>query len=344
MAAPVALSVALDEYLLLREGQTAERTYNTERNSLRSFVKWINVNYAKQLDLLCRNLTARHVESFFYDTTHGQVVRVAASTFNTRRTHVNTFVNFMHRRGYVNAGLMDGVKARKIVKRARTRLTVGDLMTLLNSARNPRDRVFVAVAINTALRQNEIRSLRVGDVDLEQGVIHTRLTKNSKEDHFPISADLDAELRTWMMWYQQEVGQLLPDMYLIPSMSKVELNSQGKYEQGLSHPQPYVEYKWVNRMIKNLLAQVIDDTHLEGVHTIRRSVARIYYDMALQEDGSRDDALRITQTVLNHSSVTQTEAYIGLQREKDKRDSSLKGQPFLTKLVGENVVQLRKVE
>ena len=344
MSSPITLTAAASEYLALRSGQVESNTLAGEQSTTRLFVRFLNRHFSPTGDMQVRSVKPVHVEKFFYDPTVGQVGLCAASTFNIRRSRTQGFVTFLERRGYTSTNqLMENIKNRKVVKRERERLSVDVLTQILDAAKKPRDRIFLATLMNTALRQSEARGLRVGSVDLDRGLMFCILSKNKKEDFFPINSDYDQELRRWLTFYTEEVGPLAPDMYLIPSMTKPTMNGLTNDVEDMKL-KPYTEFKYVRRLMQDALRPHISDMTGEGAHTFRRSVARIYYDMALLDEGSRDDALRITQTLLNHSSVTMTERYIGLERERDKRDESLKGKPFMSRLTTrDNVMQLRKV-
>ena len=78
----------------------------------------------------------------------------------------------------------------------------------------------------------------------------------------------------------------------------------------------------------------------EGGHTLRRSVARAYFDARVA--ASYHGALRETAALLHHASTTTTEIYLGLQSERLGRDKAMRGQRFLTSMVSsENVASMR---
>ncbi len=87
-----------------------------------------------------------------------------------------------------------------------------------------------------------------------------------------------------------------------------------------------------SQVVQEALRKAGYPTKGEGVHTIRRSVARAYFDQetALGYDG----ALRSTQALLHHADGATTEGYLGLTHETKRRDQILLGKSFLTALVG----------
>jgi len=78
----------------------------------------------------------------------------------------------------------------------------------------------------------------------------------------------------------------------------------------------------------------------EGCHTLRRSVARAYFD-GLRTELGYDHALREVAALLHHKSTRTTENYLGVTADKIMRDERMKGQPFLSRL--QETSSLRKV-
>ena len=80
------------------------------------------------------------------------------------------------------------------------------------------------------------------------------------------------------------------------------------------------------RIVQEALAAVGLPTKYEGTHTIRRAVARHFFDSqaALGHDG----ALRVTSALLHHRSASATERYLGLTSERVRRDEVMRGKPF----------------
>ena len=93
---------------------------------------------------------------------------------------------------------------------------------------------------------------------------------------------------------------------------------------------------------KALRASGIELSPGEGLHTIRRSVARAFFEREAAK--GNDIALRATSALLHHSSTQVTEIYLGLNHERVRRNTSLRGQTFLSGMVtAENVIPLRSL-
>ncbi len=96
------------------------------------------------------------------------------------------------------------------------------------------------------------------------------------------------------------------------------------------------------RVVHAALARVGLPTRHEGAHTIRRAVARHFFDSLVATDLGYDGALRTVSALLHHSNAATTETYLGLSSERQRRDNRLRRQPFLTALIDRsNVVPFR---
>jgi integrase/recombinase XerD len=69
---------------------------------------------------------------------------------------------------------------------------------LLNACITPRDKALVALLIDSALRISEATALRVGDINLVDGVITIRCGKGSKDGTGFFGAEASRHLRKWM--------------------------------------------------------------------------------------------------------------------------------------------------
>jgi len=224
-----------------------------------------------------------------------------------------------------------GLRAPKRQERERDRIHVSKFPYLLDVAgrRSPRDRMFIAMGLYTMARDSEITTVRIRDVDLDSGHVLLRIHKAKKEDWFPISSELDAELRRWLTFYSSQVGELLPDYYLTPARSLIiqpgvsPSNRDTKLQptRRITHSGPLIVKPALHAIGFTTEA---DDLHGEGAHTLRRSGARALFD-ALKGQGY-DHAMRLVQAALHHKSISTTEHYIGLTADRKERDKVLLGQ------------------
>lgn len=251
------------------------------------------------------------------------------STRATRLHQVRSFLGYCSKRGWLQGDPTALLRAPRPPAAWRERLDVEELLSLLDAAdtHSPRDRVLLALALNLGLRGGEISKLTIRDVDLDGGWLRVQISKTRDEDDaMPISLDLSRELTRWLGVYAVAVPGLTPASYLVPSVYASD-------PRGIiyRHEKPYTEpYRTVQRALS---AIGWESTKQEGVHTVRRSVARIYFDMVEADEGSSfDSALLATMTLLHHKRPETTLHYIGRDRAVLARDRMLRGKAFLSRL------------
>ena len=230
-----------------------------------------------------------------------------------------------------------GIRYRRVPKKERKRLAASEFSAFLDAATDPRDRMFAALGIYLFLRGSEAVALRIRDVDLQEGIIGVTIFKTDDYDQMPISRELDQELRGYLAYYQQEVGDLKPEWYLVPARVQAgfgthKLNPTAK----ISRPHDVVK--------RTLTAYGWSDTYWQGMHLLRASGARAWFDEL--NSNTVDGALRLVQTHLHHASIQMTERYLGLSADRARRDELIQGAamfPSLEEKEG-NVIPLERAK
>lgn len=328
---------AVEKYLALRKRKFAHDTWVNDRSQLYRFANSIG------RDRMMHTLTTDDVEAFFFTGDHPLCDQMAASSFNKVRSRVTTWLDFCRRRGMVDNDLMAEVDPLPVIKRDRLRLSPAELLDLPNFATTPRDRCLIVLAANTALRASEITSLRVKDVDLAAGWLQVSVHKSRLEDVMPITDELDGALRSWLVNYVDAAGPLDGDWFLFPSRrpgrnrySRTAGLLKATYEHGPLVPSsPISKPALVVQRALRASGSIIERG--EGLHTVRRSVARAFFDSNVRR--GYDSALRATSALLHHSSTQVTEHYLGLMSEKLHRDEVLRGRSFLTAMINDSNVR-----
>lgn len=332
-AATPKLSIAAREFITFRT-----RRGNGSRDVARSYRSILGRLTAATNDIHVRSLTPVHVEEFFYGL-NGLADTCGSTTLAKYRTDLRAFLDFCYRREWLRQPpdvLLGGVSDTSTqANRDRFRLTRGELVELLEGAEDPRDRGLVAFCQNTAVRIGEALGLKVRDLNLDRGQVYVKRPKVRDEITYPVTADLDEEMRRWLAVYTAEMAQaggtLAPGHYLFPP------RPQGRFQAGglriVDQPRGYAATRKLtnpNRLIRPIAERVgIDLGPGDGWHTIRRSVARIFFDDCVSD--GYDQALRLVQALLGHKQVSTTERYLGLDLEKAKVDQILRGQAFIRK-------------
>lgn len=334
------LSDAIDDYDKFRASQDrSKRTRYNDRCTLKALLTSAG-------NIYCHNLSDRHVTDFLATRS------LTRSTNALRLDHVilNTFFGWARHTARMPRTVDPMIyrsKPKKI-ERERERIHVSKFPSLLDCAgeRCARDRAIMAVALYTLLRASEMKTLRVGHLDLDAGYIKARIHKGKTEDRVPISAELDAELRRWLPTYAGLCGELQPEWALLPVRMKRPVQGEnGRFDR---HEEYYLPNRAMHDMyptVKPILERfgfaVVDDegkATQEGAHTLRRSGARALFD-SLSTRGY-DNALRVVQAMLHHKSIVQTEHYIGISADRKSRDDLIRGQVMYPGAAGDNVTRL----
>lgn len=334
------LSNAVDAYILSRE--TAGYAPNTIRNN-RSHL-WALIDTVG--DIPVTHITIPTMEKAWRALGEGR----SNATLIQHLATYNKFFSWCAGRNIVGTTWPNpckDIRSPKTQKRERFRVPVTDFNHLLDCAYDPRDRGILAIAITLMLRQSEIATLTVGDVNLADGEITVVIHKTNTSDTMPIPAELDTELRRWLTHYTNKVGPLADDMYLFPSrwIEKFQKDHLGRFvfDEESHYYRPYNHATRIEDVAtKAMTAAGYTLGKWEGMHTLRRSAARALFDR-LVDDGY-DGAIRMVQAMLHHSTITTTEKYIGLTLDKKRRDDILRGQTMYPAMHTTDITQLRAVQ
>lgn len=242
---------------------------------------------------------------------------LSASTLNTEQASLSGFFRWSMERGYVNPlrNPMGGRRYRPVQRKGAVRVPIQKFNHLLDSAANPRDRMILALGLYLLLRQGETVGLRIGDVDLDEGIVRVKISKTSDYDEMPITSELDAELRRWYLEYQKECGPLQRHWYLVPAMRPM-----GFQQFALT---PLHKITKSEDIIRRSLRRIGVEGERIGMHTLRRSAARAM--LTELEHRGVDHALRRISAWLHHASTRTTEIYLGIDVDRAVRDKEFRG-------------------
>jgi integrase len=261
----------------------------------------------------------------------------SGSSVNMIHSSLSAFFRWCRMRGLmpVDQDPLMGIRYRRVPKKERKRLDVSEFGAFLDAASDPRDRAFAALGLFLFLRGSEAAALRVRDLDLNEGTIGVTIFKTDDYDRMPICEELERELRQFLLYYQQECGALEPDWYLVPA----------RVQRGFgAHTlNPHNKISRPHDVIKRILGDYgWTDTYWQGMHLLRASGARAWFDEL--NNNTVDGALRLVQTHLHHSSTQMTERYLGLTADRVRRDEMVLGSAMFPSLRqdSDNVVTLRK--
>lgn len=305
------LSSLMTTYLEYRTSRKAPSTVRNDRLALQHMIASVG-------NIQVGNVTVIHMDKHFM--ARGQ--KIQNSSLNTERATLLSFFRWCRARGFLssNSDPMAGLDALPVLEAERLRLPASQFPTLLDAAKTPRDRMVVALGLYALLRQGEVTTLQVRDVNLNDGELTILRHKTKQRDVLPICAELDTELRRWLSYYSTAVA-VDGDCYLCPAMTAPKFC--GNARQHVSVLQPNKAFSTPFVATKRALAVLGLDALNEGGHTLRRSGARALFDVLVEQ--GYDGAMRTVQAMLGHKSIQMTEHYIGLSLDRQTRNNLLRG-------------------
>jgi integrase/recombinase XerD len=244
---------------------------------------------------------ARHADlaAFLGELAAGTSERppVAPATLQRKAACLRSFYRHLRREGIVDGDPTADIRAPRKSQRLPHVLTRDEVGKLLSCARGSdpaalRDRAMLEVMYACGLRASEAVALRVGDVDLEVGLLRTN-GKGSKERIVPVGRQAVAAVRAYLQRGRPPLVGLGTEAHLFVNRRGGALTRQGLYKIVRRHARA---------------------AGLEGrmsPHTLRHTFAT--HLLA----GGCD--LRSLQEMLGHADVATTQIYTHLsaQRLKD---------------------------
>lgn len=323
------LNQALDDYYNVVRGRYEAKTWATRQSRLEDFRRWIITETQPNVYItdICER-DARYMERYFNRI---RPPALKPSSWNAYRSIVSAFWVYAQARGFVQLNPMLHIDPVKVPQRRRLQLSATELLQMLEDA-TPRDRVGLAVGMNTALRASDIANLDVGSADLNANWLSVYIKKTKKFEEMPITIELRAELLRWFAHYAEAMNvasiSALPNSWpLMPAARWQPFfpleRSRGGQLVYLTSTRLTRPHLIVHRALERLGHPILG----EGFHTLRRSGARVVYEQA-KRDGEADP-MSLPQAFLGHEKRSTTEHYLGTTVEKERRDTMLRGRSLL---------------
>lgn len=312
------LSDAIDEFhrALEARGKKPRTIYNNLQPLHAALEIWGNIYVA--------SIKPHHIERLFAGR------RWSESTRNLYLSNLRG--NFfawarLHRHIPKDYDPTDGWRSVRVPKKERFWLPVEEFGDLLDAATCERDRAIIAIGLFTFCRGSEISGLHIRDLDFERYTVNIYREKTSQQDVLPMAGELAEELRIWLNWYENKMGGLHPDWYLVPSRMPLPMKQD---EFGVLRPtgeepklRPLQRYGKPYDGVKRAMARLGYTEKGHGAHDLRRSGARALFDR-LRSEGY-DGALMRVSSMLGHADTKTTEKYLGLGIERQQRNELLAG-------------------
>ncbi len=324
----ITLNSALEDYYTIRltSGRITESTRRAHEQRLELMRTWITRR--TQPDVYLRDIDDRLMSDYFRTL---KPPRYADSSYNNFRQYCRGFYGFCTDEGWMRTDPMRHIDPLTVPEKQHLILTADEMMQALDGAA-PRDRIALAVGMNSLLRAHDVTALLVGSAALDSGLLAVNIQKTRKVDQLPIPLELRDELFRWFDHYAETMGladaRLIPNhWHLIPPIQFLSANVWDPASGGTRRYCPERRLRHPEVIVHRALEQLGHPTKGQGFHTLRRSAGRALHDVALADgDG---EAIRIVQALYGHKRQATTEGYLGLTVEKQARDKLLRGKSFL---------------
>lgn len=325
MAAPQAiqLSTAIREYI------AHSATCGVASNTTKVREAQLAHLYRSTGDIQVRALSSAHLDRMY--RAHGAW---SANTANLNLIMLRQFFAWCRNRKWmaVDCDPTFGRKLAKVPRAMRQRIPVDEWPILFDACRTPVETVTIALGLFLFLRKSEITALRLRHIDLKANLATIWRQKTQEWDEMPIPAELGEILRHYLTWYTTQLQRqgiaVHPDFFVVaprkpgargqdPATGRLAVTQ----DADINPHKSFAELGWV-------LNPVLDRAGMngkgEGLHLLRRSGARAYYDY-LVDDLHYDGALRRVATCLGHKNTITTEIYLGIELDRAQRNKELAG-------------------
>ena len=252
---------------------------------------------------------------------------IEPSTFNNYRQYLRAFWNFCQGEAWISANPMRHIDPEPVPQKQRLRLSAQELLMLLEDA-SPRDRIALAIGMEFACRASEVAGLRVGNVNLTDNTLSVWKPKTKSFDEFPFGQTFRSRVIEWFTHYAETMGlsdwrtDLPNDWVLVPPVQFTAINVWDPSLGGELKYKVHRTYTHPERIVQRALERLGHETRREGFHTLRRSAARQFYEVAKEE--GEGNPLKLAQGLLGHKNQRTTELYLGMTQEKEARDRLLR--------------------
>ena len=240
------------------------------------------------------------------------------STIEGKLSTVGELYRYIHLRTDASQELsLDPLEFRDIdVSRYRTpepiervALSREEIRRLFDSFDSHRNRLMATVAVETGIRNSDLRNIRIQDMNLDECEIHVHNPKNSTPYDVPISEDLAFELDLWMRCHRRGFATAQESQYVFPSHSGVKLRTNGSLNKIITEAaeragiQSTIGKSQITSEQKQAFNTDLEyrQWHRVTVHTLRHSCITLLEDAGV--------SLPYRQLVANHNNAETTQRY-----------------------------------
>ena len=257
----------------LRQRMTEElRLRNSSEYTIRSYIGSVE-RFAQYYDRSPAQLSAEQVREYLLHLLEERKLSWSA-------IHVNrAALRFLYVRVLKQRWFDEEIVAPKRHRQLPTVLSTEEITRILDSTRNLKHWTIMATFYATGIRCNELRLLKVEDIDSQRMLIHIRNGKGQIPRDVPLSPALLERLRIYWRWRK-------PKDWLFPSKQR---------------PQHPMEDKSIRHLCANAGRRAGVKRHVHP-HVFRHSFATLLLDQGAD--------LRTIQVLLGHVDIQTTARYL----------------------------------
>ncbi len=266
----------------------ADNTIKSYSNDLRHFDTYIKIN-KKNIQDVNESLIKEYISQCVLN---GITARTQARKLSTLRK----FYAYLMQHNLIEVNPTSQIKLPKIGKSLPKTLTEDEVIKLLAAPDRKkligmRDKAMLELMYATGIRTSELVSLKLNQVNFEQGLIRL-MGKGNKERIVPIGEIALDVLEDYVLHHRPILVKEKLSDYLFPSQKAVRMSRQGFWQ-----------------LIKRYARQV-GITKPISPHTVRHAFATHLINHGAD--------LRVVQMLLGHSDVATTQIYTHVARERMK--------------------------
>lgn len=326
-----------EEYLDVGLQSDVTNTRKGPRSVVMPFAMWYDETRRAP-----RNVTREDLIRFFLQEAPF-VGKICGRTHNSYRRYLRAFLMWCMEtdRLKTQMSLLEAIKKRGIEKRDFIRLDGEQLVRVIESCTSLRDRALLAANFHALARSSEIRALRLGDIDLDGGVIYWTNVKKRRPVEKRITPQLDRELRAWIAAYTgggvqftTEPTEPIREWFAFPQRRMNGGRGERYYPM-----QAIVETaKLVQKYTEPITGRRVYDG---GTHMGRRSGAKAMETSLVEQGYDPASARAVAQHMCDHEHPETTDRYTGNSLPQMLAHKALT-QDFLPDL--DRLTQLRSVD
>ncbi len=132
---------------------------------------------------------------------------------------IRAFYNFCYKKEYISKNIAVNLEAVPVPEKERVYLSQEEMKSLIGGINSPIIKLIVNTLFFTGMRISECLNLLLKDVDLKEGIITVRNTKNKQDRQIPIHKDLAEAFSNYIKNWRNGAGN--PYFFCLNSLCRI---------------------------------------------------------------------------------------------------------------------------